>query len=254
MEQSQVHKRIVKKIIREIYERKLKPGDKLPPLRELSKELQADQTSVRIALKHLEMMRLVDIKRSDGVYILDYLTNAGLEFIIALFPDPGEKNAVVDEYLIDEVFRYWTAFAPELIRMAWGRHSVHYIKELSEIYDRELQCVTDIPEIVSLEMRLMDILGGMADNIMVTLTMNTLRQVSERMTEIVMRSIGPDLLREYILMRQEILRNVLSGAIPDQDAYLKQYRQALEKHHQYMRKAMAENMTRGKNLAPSSSP
>ncbi|MCB1177537.1 MAG: GntR family transcriptional regulator, partial [Leptospiraceae bacterium] len=59
------HKQIVKILAREIYEEKLKPGDKLEPLRELSKKLGADQTSLRIALKHLEFLNLLEIKRSD---------------------------------------------------------------------------------------------------------------------------------------------------------------------------------------------
>lgn len=247
---SPAHKKVVTRLIRDIYEQKLKPGEKLPPLRELSKQLKADQTSVRIALKHLEFMRVVEIKRSDGVYIRDFRANAGPEFILALFPAPGEKDLHIDEYLIDEVFEYWMVFSPELIRRGWGRYSMTTIKELLDIYDRELGCLADVPKLVALEMRLMDILTEAADNIMLTLTMNSLRQLNERMIEVVVRSVGPDILREIIRMRRDRIRGVLGGAVPDPDDIIGSYRREMELQRQCMRKAMADRMAAGARKEP----
>jgi len=250
MEHEPSHKKVVKRLIRDIYARKLKPGEKLPPLRELSRELATDQTSLRIALKHLEMMRVVVIKRSDGAYIQDYLENAGPEFLIALLPAPGAQEPLIDEYLIDELFEYWKAFLPELVRMSWGRLSLKNIKEIMTIYDQELEALPDISTIVTLEIRLVNTLVKVADNIMLTLMTNSLRPMQQQMTEVMMRVLSPEVLRESILQRKELMEGIISGGITDPDAGIEKLRQIMEFNQQNMRKALAEKVAHKKRPAP----
>ena len=53
----------------------LKPGDKLPPERELARQLNVGRTTVREALKLLTLSGLLEAKRGDGTYVRQEFTN-----------------------------------------------------------------------------------------------------------------------------------------------------------------------------------
>jgi len=76
-EQREFHKsvsavEIVNNYIRsQILERKLRIGDKLPTEGELCELLGVGRGSVREAIKHLEAIQLLEIRRGDGTYVMD---------------------------------------------------------------------------------------------------------------------------------------------------------------------------------------
>lgn len=47
----------------------LRPGDRLPPEKELSEELGLSRNSLREAVKALELIRVLDVRRGDGTYV-----------------------------------------------------------------------------------------------------------------------------------------------------------------------------------------
>ncbi|KAA9031731.1 FadR family transcriptional regulator [Niallia endozanthoxylica] len=55
-----------------IKEDHLKPGDKLPSERELSERLNVGRSSVREALRALELLGLIETKRGEGTFIRDF--------------------------------------------------------------------------------------------------------------------------------------------------------------------------------------
>ena len=61
--------RIVSQIKSLMFEGKLKPGDKLPPERELAEIMNVSRTSVREAIKTLSAMGLVVIRKGHGVFV-----------------------------------------------------------------------------------------------------------------------------------------------------------------------------------------
>ncbi|MCF6249419.1 MAG: GntR family transcriptional regulator [Desulfobacula sp.] len=81
-----------------LYTRQLKPGEKLSSLKIFAKEIGVDQASLRIALKQLEMMNLLDIKRSDGVYVKDFKETGGIDFLTSLFSirEIQENETILD--------------------------------------------------------------------------------------------------------------------------------------------------------------
>lgn len=70
--------RIVSQIKSLMLEGKLKPGDKLPPERELAEVMNVSRTSVREAIKTLSAMGLVVIRKGHGVFV----SEANLESVI----------------------------------------------------------------------------------------------------------------------------------------------------------------------------
>lgn len=60
---------IVSKLLALLKEKKLRPGDRLPPERELAERLQVSRPSLREALRALSIMHVVEIRQGSGTYI-----------------------------------------------------------------------------------------------------------------------------------------------------------------------------------------
>lgn len=92
--------RVAEAIRRTIVEGKFRPGETLPPERTLAQRFQVTRNTVREALRMLEQARLVSIRQGSGVRVLDYLANAGLEFLAVLLDSKtrGQKELLADIY------------------------------------------------------------------------------------------------------------------------------------------------------------
>jgi GntR family transcriptional regulator, transcriptional repressor for pyruvate dehydrogenase complex len=70
----------------------LRPGDRLPPEKELSEALGISRSSLREAVKALEVIRVLDVRRGDGTYVTslapDTLLDA-LSFVVDVHQDPS---------------------------------------------------------------------------------------------------------------------------------------------------------------------
>ena len=60
---------IANRMLTQIREQELRPGDKLPPERDLARMMDVSRPVVREALRALALMRVVDIRQGDGTYI-----------------------------------------------------------------------------------------------------------------------------------------------------------------------------------------
>src|ERR1043165_8103099 len=60
---------IAQRLIALITERHLKPGDRLPPERELSAEMGVSRSSLREALRALAMLGVAEMRQGDGTYL-----------------------------------------------------------------------------------------------------------------------------------------------------------------------------------------
>src|SRR3989337_453015 len=68
----------------------LRPGDRLPPEKELSEALGLSRSSLREAVKALEIIRVLDVRRGDGTYVTsltpDPLLDA-MSFVVDIHQD-----------------------------------------------------------------------------------------------------------------------------------------------------------------------
>jgi len=69
IEQSTVTELVAKRLLNLLSSGVLKPGDKLPPERELAAQLNVGRTTVREALKLLTLSGLLEARRGDGTYV-----------------------------------------------------------------------------------------------------------------------------------------------------------------------------------------
>lgn len=84
---SSISEDIVANLLSLIRERELRPGDKLPPERELAAMMQVSRPSLREALRALAIMNIIEIRQGDGTYVTSLEPNllmAHLDFVFAL--------------------------------------------------------------------------------------------------------------------------------------------------------------------------
>ncbi len=230
MKDHRPHQRIVSRLMIRIFKKELNAGDKLPPLRRLSEEMAADTASLRIALKHLEGMNLVEIRRSDGVYVKDYMQDAGLDFLSAIFryQEADDKESLVDKYLVDEVWEFWVAFLPEVVRMAARKLSASDIRELTDTMDRELENIHDREKLIELEVFLQDRVAEAAANMVVTLWFNSTRPLRKKMIEMFIRTVSADQMKTYIMTRKQMVDDFMAGDMADLNARIDGFREVLQ--------------------------
>lgn len=68
----------------------LRPGDRLPPEKELSESLGLSRNSLREAVKALEMINVLDVRRGDGTYVTNLRPSSAMDamsFVLELQQD-----------------------------------------------------------------------------------------------------------------------------------------------------------------------
>lgn len=75
----------------------LKPGDKLPSERTLSESLKAGRSSIREALRALELLGLIETKKGEGTFLRDFKGHNLVELISTfILQDEQAKNDVLE--------------------------------------------------------------------------------------------------------------------------------------------------------------
>ena len=94
-----------------------RPGDSLPPERELAERYGVNRTSVRHALLKLEGLGLIDTLHGIGSLIADYTERGGAELLKLLLV----RSDGVDTALLDDLLEVRAAVGGEIARLAAER-------------------------------------------------------------------------------------------------------------------------------------
>lgn len=99
MEQSQskVYLEVVEKIKNIIDENQLGPGDKLPSERDLTEILKAGRSSVREALRALELLGLIETRRGEGTFVADFRNHRLVELLSGFILQSSQAKNDVSE-------------------------------------------------------------------------------------------------------------------------------------------------------------
>ncbi|MFZ3590711.1 FadR/GntR family transcriptional regulator [Bacillus sp. DJP31] len=102
--QSKVFIETIKQIHAMIETDSLKPGDKLPSERELSDRLKVGRSSVREALRALELLGLIETKRGEGTFVKDFGGHHLVELVgsFILQNDEAKEDLLETRMLIEE--------------------------------------------------------------------------------------------------------------------------------------------------------
>jgi DNA-binding FadR family transcriptional regulator len=170
-----LHEDVAEQLRDAIFDRRLAPGEKLPPERELAERFEVNRTSVREAIKVLEGQGLVSVRQGDGVTVQP-LVDATLDSLGPMIFHGGR----LDVALLGELNEVIHPLLAEMGRLAIARRSPEHLREIRRLRD----AVAD--ERVARERRfgaLRDILVVLAD-----MTRNRVWQMLARRTRVLLAS------------------------------------------------------------------
>ncbi len=248
MEEIQAYERVMNILVKQIFSRQLKPGDKLLSERQLAKDIHVDRASLRIALKHMEMMNVLTIRQGDGIYVREYMKGASIDFLRMLFLQTEETdgNWMVDPYIIDEIWEFWVFFLPEMLKLAAKRFTPRDIKAMIDIFDEELASLNHWDNLIELELKSQEKIAEVGKNIVVILITHTCRPLRKKMIEIFYTSLTHDRIKKHIEMKKELMRLYMTMETQDSIALIDQYRDLLNSYRTNMRKLLFNHS--GKDL------
>jgi GntR family transcriptional regulator, transcriptional repressor for pyruvate dehydrogenase complex len=125
---NKVYKEVAKQIERLII-KKLKPGDKLPSERELAELLQVSRSSIRDAIRSLELIGLVEPRQGTGTIVRE--PSAGAK--ISPFANALERK----REQVTELLDFRKMLEPPLAARAATHASVEEISEMEDILKRQ---------------------------------------------------------------------------------------------------------------------
>ncbi|MDA2380491.1 GntR family transcriptional regulator [Bacillus cereus] len=134
---TKVYLEIVKKIRSIMEEDGLVAGDRLPSERELSSRLNVGRSSVREALRALELVGLIETRRGEGTFIRNFYDN-GLVQLIAPF-------LLQDEKTIRDLLQTKRLLEKDMIRIVCNLPKETFSKVLSRLHQVLEENVSSIP-------------------------------------------------------------------------------------------------------------
>lgn len=111
-----------------ILDGELHPGDRLPPEKELSERLGLSRSSMREAIKALEVIRILDVRQGDGTYVTSLeprLLLEAMSFVVDLHDD----NSILELFAVRRILE------PAATALAAKRMTPEVIAELRSQVD-----------------------------------------------------------------------------------------------------------------------
>jgi GntR family transcriptional repressor for pyruvate dehydrogenase complex len=119
----------------------LKPGDRLPPEKELSEALGLSRSSLREAVKALEIIRVLDVRRGDGTYVTS-LTPSLLLDAMSFVVDIHQDDSVL------QLFEVRRILEPAAAALATPHVTADDIAQLRELLT-EVDRTTSVDDLVA---------------------------------------------------------------------------------------------------------
>ncbi|MGK2876960.1 MAG: FadR/GntR family transcriptional regulator [Solirubrobacterales bacterium] len=158
-----------------------KPGDALPPERELSEIFGVNRHAVREAIKRAEQIGLVRSKQGGGTIVLDFEKTAGLDALALLAEYAAED--LTGARLWRAGFEMRAAIGTDLARLCALRADAKTKRDLVEIAHQLKQAPHDAG-IVALDLRFWERMLDGADNIAYRLAYNSLIRSAQHAPEL----------------------------------------------------------------------
>lgn len=130
-QQDKVYIEIIRELNQIIQEDDLKPGDKLPSERELSERLNVGRSSVREALRSLELLDLIETRRGEGTFIKTIGGHRLVEILASFFlREKKARNDLAETRKIVEI---------EAVRLACNRIEANQLEILAQLIEQSKQ-------------------------------------------------------------------------------------------------------------------
>lgn len=196
------------------------PGDKLPPERNLAKELGVNRSSLREALKKLEHLGLVKIRQGDGTRVQDFMQTGGIDLVSHLVPlANGGPGAAA---LLGDVLEFRRIYGREVARLAAERGDEGDLEKLRVLADAADAAKDDAEECLRIDYEFYVALTQAAKNRVFNLLINTVRQaVLNYASFFVHFNVSTDVVRRHHrALLKALAKHDADAAVKIADTYL----------------------------------
>jgi GntR family transcriptional repressor for pyruvate dehydrogenase complex len=135
VKRSRIYEHIVDQIHALIREGRWAPGDQIPPERELAERFRVSRTSVREALRALEMQGVIESRQGGGTFVRTADTEA-------LIP-PLAAAILRGQRELTEVLEVRELIEPGIARLAARRATAEHVAELEQLLERQRECIAN---------------------------------------------------------------------------------------------------------------
>lgn len=136
---------IIRRIVKKIQKGEINPGEKLPPISTLSKEMNIGQSTLREALKQLELIGMISIIHGKGVFVKDINTPSAFSpfSYIVSFSKPEilqtlEARKIIENAALSLAIKRATPTDVNLIKDALGK-----MEKCGQDYEHFMRCDMD---------------------------------------------------------------------------------------------------------------
>lgn len=156
-----------------IREKELRPGDKLPPERELAMMMHVSRHTLREALRALAIMNVIEVRQGDGTYIASLEPKAMVEFLGFVF--------ALDDSTFLQLLEARKAVEANIAALAAERITDQEIAELDELVAAtpvQVNSVTDQEEFLRTDIGFHRTIGLAARNPILSRFMDSISELS----------------------------------------------------------------------------
>jgi len=135
VKRSRIYEHIVEQIHALIREGRWAPGDQIPPERELAERFRVSRTSVREALRALEMQGIIESRQGGGTFVRTADTEALVPPLAAAILRGRRELA--------ELLEVRELIEPGIARLAATRATSEHVSELEHLLERQQDCIAN---------------------------------------------------------------------------------------------------------------
>jgi GntR family transcriptional repressor for pyruvate dehydrogenase complex len=135
VKRSRIYEHIVEQIRALIREGRWAPGDQIPPERELAERFRVSRTSVREALRALELQGVIESRQGGGTFVRTADTEALVPPLAAAIMR-GRRE-------LSEVLEVRELIEPGIARSAAARATLEHVSEMESLVERQRQCIAE---------------------------------------------------------------------------------------------------------------
>lgn len=168
-------------LLARIFRGEYPPGSRLPPERQLATDLGVDRTTLRMALKQLQRMNLLEARHGSGIEVLDYREHGGLEVLAAIF---ALDDLPLEGSFIVEALDFWVEVFGMTAAKAIGRMSLDDLRQVERLLDRAVAVAGDPDALVEALIELTDGVARLSGSVLVRMLSTSTRSLRRRVMQL----------------------------------------------------------------------
>jgi DNA-binding FadR family transcriptional regulator len=220
-------KKIATRLLFLIKEKHLKPGDKLPPERELAAMMQVSRPSLREALQALAIMNIIEMRQGDGTYV----TSLEPELLV----EPLDFVFSLNDATLFELFEARKIVEVGIVALAAQRITAAEIQELETCLEKSVKASDNAQAFLEADLELHKRIITAAQNSLLGRFMDSISQLGlvsrSRTTEIpglikqsaadhqaivaALKAHNPEAARQAMLQHLENVEQKLKALAPE---------------------------------------